>query len=485
MAVVACYISLVSGMLTDNSTERPAGRKGEPMVLRIKVPQLLALLVCAMTLGVGVSTVTPIIRVTLSDRKAERLQANGDLIVQAGRTDANTTTASHEPDLRRWEMLYEVLDNINKHFVRTKLDQREITYGAVRGMLRALNDKYTRFLTPEEYDEFRVKNEGEFFGIGAQIFTEEDQKTGDEVLVIVPIEDNPAAKAGLKSGDWIMKIDGKPARGMAVQAAVALIRGKLGSKVILTIQRKGMKPTDAPTTQEVSVVRDKIVIPAVEAKLLDGGIGWIELKDFNEKADKELERAYQQLKAKGLNGLILDLRNDPGGLLEVAINVASRFVKSGPVVRTEGRSGNEDHVAETDKYWNLKVPVVVIINKYSASASEIVAGAIQDKKLGKVVGEASYGKASVQLLVKLKNGGAMAITTARYLTPGGRDLSEKGVMPDVLVAESPRDPSKPEAERKDLPLEKALELLKQEIAKAGGGKATTTSAASRPIKLAL
>lgn len=410
----------------------------------------------------------------------------GELVAQAGRPDTGTSSA-HEPDLRRWEMMYEVLNNINKHFVRSKVDERELTYGAVRGMLKSLNDKYTRFLTPEEYDDFRVKNEGEFFGIGASIFVEEDPRTSEETLVLVPIEDSPAEKAGLKIGDAILKIDGNPTKNMPVQAAVSKIRGPRGTKVMLTIQRKGTKPMEPPTQKEFTIVRDLIQIPAVKSEMLTDGIGWIQLRDFNEKADRELDRAYAQLKEKGLNGLVLDLRGNPGGLLEVAINVASRFIKNGTIVRTEGRSGNEDHTAEADRYWNVKVPMVVLINGFSASASEIVAGAVQDKKVGKVVGETSYGKASVQLLVKLKNGGALAITTARYLTPNGRDISEKGVIPDVIVEREkvlPLPPTAEKPEKKDVQLDKAVEIIKADMGK-NGTAAKAAAPSAKPIRLAL
>jgi carboxyl-terminal processing protease len=411
----------------------------------------------------------------------------GDLVVQAGRTD-NGAGSAHEPEMRHWEMLYEVMNNIDKHFVRTKVNQREITYGAVRGMLKSLNDKYTRFLTPEEYDDFKVKNDGEFFGIGASIFVEEDPRTNEESLVLVPIEDSPAEKAGLKTGDTILKIDGTPTKNMAVQAAVSHIRGPRGTKVTLSIQRKGAKPMEPAVQKEVTIVRDLIQIPAVKAELLADGIGWIQLRDFNEKADRELDRAYAQLKEKGLNGLVLDLRGNPGGLLEVAINVASRFIKNGTIVRTEGRSGNEDHAAEADRYWNVKVPVVVLINGFSASASEIVAGAVQDKKVGKIVGETSYGKASVQLLVKLKNGGALALTTARYLTPNGRDISEKGVVPDVVVEQpritAPPPPNAEKPEKKDVQLDKAVELIKTDMGKTGNA-AKASTASSKSLQLAL
>ena len=403
------------------------------------------------------------VRLVLGQKPSSRLTAGG-LVAQAGQSDIGDTPAG--TDLRPWEMLFEVMANIKRNFVRENVDERELTYGAVRGMLSALNDKYTRFLTPEEYQEFLIKNRGQFFGIGAQIFSGKDTKTSEEVLVVVPMDEGPAAKAGLKAGDRIHAIDGKSTRNMPVQTAVTMIRGERGTKVTLSVQRKPEDKPEAPaTTQDITVIRDLIVIPAVESKLLDGGIALIGINDFNEKTDIELDRAHEKLKGQGIKGLIIDLRGNPGGLLDVAISVASRFVKSGKIVKTEGRIGNEDYHAETDRYWDdLKVPLVVLVDKYSASGSEIVAGAVQDHKAGTLVGVTTYGKGSVQLLVRLKNGGALAITTARYLTPNGRDINEKGVVPDIVVTQPDPAPGAT-GPAKDVQLERALEVVKSEIEK--------------------
>ncbi|MCS6860760.1 MAG: S41 family peptidase, partial [Abditibacteriales bacterium] len=337
---------------------------------------------------------------------------------------------AYEPDMKPYETINEVMRAIREHFIRTDVKDRDLTYGAIDGMLKSLGDRFTRFMRPEEYEEFEIKNQGEFYGIGAHIDVILDEKTGKTVPIIIrTLEGTPAEKAGIRAEDRILKIDGKSTEDMASGVVVSLIRGKQGTPVTLTILHKGeTKPVD------ITIVRDRIELHPVTYEMLPGRIGYIKLQEFNEKGDRELDKAFARLKADGAKGLIFDVRSNPGGLLEVAISVASRFIKSGPVVSTKDRKGNIEKIeADPDRFLNLKIPVVVLVNKYSASASEILAGAVQDTGVAKVVGEKTFGKASVQILVKLRHGGAVALTTAKYLTPKNRDISELGITPDEIV----------------------------------------------------
>jgi carboxyl-terminal processing protease len=368
---------------------------------------------------------------------------------------------SSPPDIKPLETINEVMRAIRDHFIKTDVKDRDLTYGAINGMLDALNDRFTRFMRPEEYEEFEIKNQGEFDGIGANIDLVVDEKTGKTLPVIVrALPETPAEKAGIKAGDRILKIDGKSTEDMASATVVGLIRGKRGTPVTLTLQSKGeTKPRD------VVIKRDRIELHWVEFEMLPDHIGYIQLREFNEKADRELDKAFARLKAEGAKGLIFDVRGNPGGLLEVAITVASRFVKSGPVVSTKDRKGNVEKLdVEGDRFLNLKMPVVVLVNGYSASASEILAGAVQDAGVGKVVGEKTFGKASVQILVKLRHGGALAITTAKYMTPKNRDITDAGIMPDEVVAADKADAEKGSM-GKGAQFQKAVEVIKAQLNK--------------------
>jgi carboxyl-terminal processing protease len=366
---------------------------------------------------------------------------------------------SSPPDLKPLETINEVIRAIHEHFIKADVKDRDLTYGAIDGMLKSLDDRFTRFMRPEEYDEFEIKNHGEFYGIGANIDVILDEKTGKTVPVIVrAIEGTPAEKAGIKSDDRILKIDGKSTEDMASNVVVSLIRGKQGTPVTLTIQSKSdAKPRD------VTITRDRIELHYVKYELLPDGIGYIQLQEFNEKGDRELDKAFARLQADGAKGLIFDVRGNPGGLLEVAISVSSRFVKSGAIVTTKDRSGKvEKYEADKDRFLNLKIPVVVLVNKYSASASEILAGAVQDTKTATVVGEKTFGKASVQILVKLRHGGALAITTQKYFTPKNRDINEVGVAPDESV-KATDDDLKDGSMGKGAQFQKAVEVIKTKI----------------------
>jgi carboxyl-terminal processing protease len=413
--------------------------------------------------------------------------ADGHMTADSLAGDAAPRTRAYKPDLKPYETLDEVRRAIKENFVRTKVDDTQLTYGAVRGMLKALDDRFTRFLTPEEYEDFNERNTAEFTGIGARIDLKEDYKGGPQAkpfgasrpYIVEPIEGSPAFKAGVKKGDVILAINGRSTADMSEEATVSYIRGVRGTKVKLKLERlipaTGKTPADNSRRDgsgdgnfqiiEKEIMRDIIEMHPVKLEWLPDRVAWLRLDEFNKKSDAEMGAALKEMQ-KGPDGqgpakaLIFDMRNNPGGLLDVAVDVGSRFIPSGPIVYTRERNGSERALsAEANRFMNLKIPVVVLVNKYSASAAEIVTGALKDKDLATVVGETTYGKASVQVLVELKNGGALVITTAKYLTPSKTDISEKGIAPDVTVATSDED----EKTGRGAQLQKAVSLIKDKL----------------------
>ena len=399
--------------------------------------------------------------------------APGDSNRLAQRESATKGTRAYKPDLRPYETLDEVRRAIKENFVKTQVDDTEITYGAVRGMLRSLGDRFTRFMTPEDYNEFLVSNKGEFVGIGARIDVKDDYAGSpltkpfgaSRPYIVEPIAGGPASKQGLKRGDVILSIDGKSTADMSEDATVSYIRGERGTPVKLKIERKLNAPKNPKETKydifDIELKRDLIEMHPVTLEWLPGDVAWLKLDEFNEKTDAEFGAAIKQIKSghngSSTKGIVFDMRSNPGGLLTAAVDVGSRFVQSGPIVYTRERGGAErSYSAESEKFANLKVPVVVLVDKFSASASEIVTGAMKDKNVATVVGEPTFGKASVQVLVDLKNGGALVITTAKYLTPAKHDITDKGIAPDVVVAASAED----EKSGRGVQLQKALEVLK-------------------------
>lgn len=402
----------------------------------------------------------------------------------AAASKSGSQPRTYKPDLKPYETLDEVRRAIKDNYVRQSVSETELTYGAVRGMLKSLGDRFTRFLTPEEYQEFQVKNTGEFVGIGARIDLKEEYSgsvhskpfAASRPYIVEPMQGGPAQKAGLKKDDVILAIDGRSTADMSENAVVSFIRGERGTPVKLKIEREippANKAADKTyKTFDISLVRDVIEVHPVTLSWLDGRIAWLRLDEFNKKSDSEIAAAIKEIKTGengdgAAKGLILDMRDNPGGLLDVAVNIGSRFVPSGPIVYTKERNGEERAMmAEKKNFAALQMPVVVLINKYSASAAEILAGALKDKSLATVVGEHSYGKASVQVLVEMKNGGALVITTAKYLTPSKQDISDKGILPDVTVSASAED----EATGRGAQLQKAVALIRQ--------KSVTTTAAA-------
>jgi len=334
-----------------------------------------------------------------------------------------------------------VLDLIERNYVE-EVDPEELTNSAIDGMIKTL-DPYSAFLTPERYKELEIGTSGEFGGVGVEVSVE-----NGIISVITPIEGSPAANAGVKPGDQILAIDGQTTKGMILYDAVKMLRGPKGSKVKITLKREG---GDGP--MEIILTRDFIHIDSVKFKLLDDGIGYIKVSQFQENVSKDLKDSLARMEAsKGgkLKALILDLRNNPGGLLDEAIEITDEFIDEGLIVSVKGRDPNE-----TKEYYATKgeirdYPLVVIVNKGSASASEVVAEALQDSKRAKILGSKTFGKGSVQTIIRLDDGSGLKLTTAKFYAPSGRSISEIGVTPDIVVEDD---------KTFDKPLERAIELL--------------------------
>lgn len=318
-----------------------------------------------------------------------------------------------------------------------EVEPKRLMYGAMKGMLSSLDD-YSQFMEPDEYREIQVETKGEFGGIGIEI------STRDGILTIVtPIADTPAEKAGLKPNDKVVKIDGKITKNLTINESVNLMRGKPGSTVTLTIWRDNH-------VFDVSVKRDTIKIESIKkARLLEGKIGYVRLIEFQENSAKDLDKALEKLESQGMDSLILDLRNNPGGLLDGAIYVAERFLeKDKPIVSLKSRDPKQSETFKSSgRFTRPGYPLIVIVNDGSASASEIVAGAIQDNRRGIVMGTKTFGKASVQTVMPMKDGSALRFTTAVYVTPKGRLIKGDGIVPDVVVEREYIEKEKPKADQ--------------------------------------
>jgi len=319
----------------------------------------------------------------------------------------------------------EVLDMVQKNYV-DQVDSSSLIQGAINGMIKTL-DPHSSFMTPDVYKGLEEETQGHFGGIGIEITLVKDVLT-----VVSPIEDTPAYKAGVKAGDQIIKIDGKTTKDISMMEAVKKLRGKKGTKVTITITREGMiKP------KNIILTRAEIQVQSVKAKTFDHNIGYIRISSFNEKTAADLRKALADVKVKSdpMQGLVLDLRNDPGGLLNQAIEVSDMFLRSGVIVSTRGRTKSMETrmQAKDDGAREVTVPMVVLVNEGTASAAEIVAGALQDNGRALIAGTQTFGKASVQTVIRLEDGSALKLTTARYYTPKGRSIQAEGIKPDLIV----------------------------------------------------
>lgn len=318
----------------------------------------------------------------------------------------------------------EVLDIVEKNYVE-EVKQKKLIDEAVNGMIKSL-DPHSAYLTPDQYKELQVDTSGTFGGLGIVISMQNDQLT-----VVSPIEDTPAFKAGLKAGDRILKIDGQITKGMSIQDAVKKMRGPENTKVTLTILRKDFKePRDFEITRAV------IKIKSVKHNVYDDSIGYIRISAFQESTVDELRKALQQISGKSgdLKGIVIDVRNNPGGLLDQAVKASDAFLKSGTIVSTKGRAkAIESKFVARDDGNEPTCPIVVLVNEGTASASEILSGALQDNGRAIVLGMPTFGKGSVQTVIPLEDGSALKLTTAKYYTPKGRSIQAEGIKPDIVV----------------------------------------------------
>ncbi len=334
----------------------------------------------------------------------------------------------------------QVLNLVERYYVR-EVTQNDLINGAVKGLLQGL-DPHSTFMNAEEYKEMQETTSGEFYGVGIEISMENGQ-----VTVVTPIEDTPAYRAGLQPGDVILSINGQATQELSLQEVVSRIRGAKGSEVELAILR-----TDAKTPQTVRIVRDAIPLISVKSKKLEDGYYWVRLTRFSERTTEELKDALKEAEKEskasgGLKGIVLDLRNNPGGLLDQAVNVSDVFLQKGVIVSIKGRGETTDRVYEARKQRDdVRVPVVALINAGSASASEIVAGALRDQKRALIIGERSFGKGSVQNIIPLSDGSGLKLTVALYYTPNGSSIQAEGIVPDLEISFEP-----PRAEDKDNP----------------------------------
>ena len=342
----------------------------------------------------------------------------------------NKTVISAEIDIyKKIDLFGEVLEKINKEYV-DEIDQSESMDSAINGLLQSL-DPYSAYMSPKIFEEMQTETSGEFGGLGIEVSME-----AGVVKVISPIDDTPASRAGLKAGDYIVKINDVQVQGKSLSEAVDLMRGPVGSGIELTVRRRGERKA-----LTFNIIREVIQVQSVKSEIIDENIGYIRLTSFNDNSSDQIEKQIKKLKKdKNLNSFILDLRNNPGGLLSQAIKISDFFLENGEIVSTKSRKKSENRkwFAKKGDITDGKT-LLVLINYGSASASEIVAGALKDHKRAIIVGENSFGKGSVQSIIPLKNRGAIRLTVAKYYLPSGKSISEVGVRPDIEVNEEGDD----------------------------------------------
>ena len=338
-------------------------------------------------------------------------------------------SANEESNIyKKIDLFSEVLEKINNEYV-DEINQSDVMDDAINGVLQSL-DPYSAYLSPENLENMKIETSGKFGGLGIEVGME-----AGVVKVISPIDDSPASIAGVKAGDYIVKINDVQVQGKTLSEAVELMRGPVGSSIQITVRRVGVKKAII-----FNITREIIKITSVKSEIISNNIGYLKLTAFNENSSDQIKKKIKDLKKKNIKSVILDLRNNPGGLLSQAIKITDYFLDNGEIVSTKGRRDSENRrwfATEGDMIDGI--PLLVLINYGSASASEIVAGALKDHKRAILVGENSYGKGSVQSIIPLKNDGAIRLTVAKYYLPSGKSISEVGVSPDIEIGEESDD----------------------------------------------
>ncbi len=356
-----------------------------------------------------------------------------------------------------FNLFWEVWDDLEKKYVdKDKVNEKKMFYGAIKGLVESLGDPYTIFMDPRVSKEFEDDLAGTFEGIGAEIGIKNDVLT-----IIAPLPGMPAEKAGLRAGDKVLAIDGKSTTGITIDEAVNKIRGPKGTQVTLTIYREGLDET-----KDITITRGTIKVSSVRTNLRDDDIFVIKITNFNTDTEELFNKAVREIIDKNPKGIILDLRNNPGGFLDTAIEVASEWIEDGVVVIEEFGDGRKNEYLARGRARLKHFPTVVLVNEGSASASEIVAGALQDYKKATIIGKKTFGKGSVQILDGLKDGSSLKITVAKWLTPNGNYINEKGITPDIEVDLTLEDFNAD----KDPQMDKAIEVLNNQISEQNSNK---------------
>lgn len=415
----------------------------------IAIVTLLLLLTNLISLYAGSFVALPLgQKVMVSRAESERLKAVNEMIETNGELSKVVSSYSGVLNFRK---LFEVRDALTKYYFGD-IDEEAIIEGAVKGMTSALNDPYTVFMNKKEYEDFNSQTEGSYVGLGLQVGVKDDK-----ITVIAPFDNSPAKKAGIITGDIIESVNGKSVTGKELELAVSMMKGKEGEEVTVTISRQGKGSFD------LSMKRAKIELVTVTGEMLQDKIGYIQLSMFDENTGKNFDKKLKELKDKGMKGLILDLRSNPGGLLDTCVDVTSNFVeKDKVIVSTKDKQGNE-------KKYNSKggiaigIPLVILTNEGTASASEILSGAVKDYKAGTLIGTTTFGKGVVQTMLPYNDGTALKVTISKYFTPSGEDIHKKGVKPDVEVLYPQELLEKPYDRTTDPQFNKALEVMKGKI----------------------
>ncbi|HUU54751.1 MAG TPA: S41 family peptidase [Armatimonadota bacterium] len=452
--------------------------------MRMRYQLVVALMVIALMISCFVAgSEFGVLRSAAPDGRAARIISG---LLGLG-TDGTAAAGVEDVSVRPLETFQEVLSHLRRQYVSPIEDESDLTYGAIRGMLSALRaepyeDRYSRFLEPEEYRSFLEENEGHFGGIGAEIgLRETDLPAGVsddlaglscpvcgaditnpkrfQVVIIAPLPDSPAIRAGVQAGDHVLRVDDSLTAGLSLGEVVGKIKGPPGTQVRLLVARAG-----EPQPLEIKVTRAVIQVRSVDYEMLPGKIGYARISTFNETTPELVAEALRELRADGMRGLLLDLRNNAGGGLDVCVRAASQFIGSGPVVYIQERGEPREPRKAGEVSSPFDLPLVVLTNVGTASAAEILAGAIQDAHLGTLVGMTTFGKGLVQTVIPLRDGSALALTTARYLTPDLRDIDRKGIEPDEQVEQPQSREYIPPMSEKDEQGAKALEILRTLIA---------------------